>query len=170
VSSFSDYFTSRLMERTVNPENPIVSVMPEVLTQNAEAKLQRGEEPRANRPTSLVRSLSFKYYIHDSVAKLRFQLVGDLCAANVSELNGSWETARTTLGSRRFVLDIGQLFSSDSEGRGWLLKMGEAGAEFSPAAYLEFGEQNNDARIPEQVAAVRLSVVGRVIGMIRGER
>jgi hypothetical protein len=142
--------------------------MAEVLTQNAESELQLGEEPRANRPTSLVRSHSFKYYIHDSVPTLRFQLVGDLRATNLPELNGSWETARTTLGVRRFVLDASQLYSTDAEGRNWLVKMKELGAAFLPATYLE--PATVTVKMPEPVEAVRLSLVGRVMGMIRGER
>lgn len=43
------------------------------------------------------RASFFKYYIHDSVASCRFQLIGELSAPEVSELHGCWETAQTTL-------------------------------------------------------------------------
>ena len=142
--------------------------MAEVLTQNAEFELQRGEETRAHRPTSLVRSHSFKYYIHDSVPTLRFQLVGDLRATNLAELNGSWETARTTLGLRRFVLDAIQLYSTDAEGRSWLVKMKDAGAAFLPATYLD--PATTAVKVQAESEAVCLSILGRLMGMIRGER
>jgi hypothetical protein len=155
----------------VTVKNPIVFAMAEVLTQNAESKLQRGEEIPANRPSSLVRSLFFKYYIHDSVPTLRFQLVGDLRASNVSELNGSWETARTTLSLRRFVLDVSQVYSTDDEGRNWLFKMREAGAAFLPMNYLESPSYRpKPSPAPERAATVKPSLLGRVLGRIRGER
>jgi hypothetical protein len=157
------------MERTVTVENPMVSDMAEVLTQNAEKQQQRSAEAETNRPSSLLRSLSFKYYIHDSVSTLRFQLIGDLRAANVVELNGSWETARTTLQGRRFVLDVSQVFSTDDDGRNWLRRMNDAGANFQPPNYLESAVRVlTRERSTQPAAAVKLSLLGRVMGMIRG--
>lgn len=110
-----------------------------VLTQNAELKENRTEETPGNQLSNTVSSSSFKYYIHDSVATLRFQLIGDLRDGNVTELNGSWETAQTTLRLRRLVLDLCGLNSTDEHGKRWLLKMKEVGAAFLPDEYLEAG-------------------------------
>jgi hypothetical protein len=142
--------------------------MAEVLTPNAENKLQRGEASVRDRASSLSRSLSFKYYIHDSVQTLRFQLIGDLRAANVLELSGSWETARTTLNLRRLVLDVSQLYSADDEGRAWLLNMHKTGAAFTPANYAESLGSQTATQIQAQAPAVSLSLVGRVMGKICG--
>jgi len=150
--------------------NPKVSVMAEVISPNAVSKVQRLEPPAASRPSSLARSLTFKYYIHDSVSTLRFQLIGDLRAANVFELNGSWETARTTLGGRRFLLDVSQLYGTDAEGRAWLIKMQQSGANFLPENYPHLPADKAGPHVPNHIAAVKLSLIGRVIGVFRGTR
>ncbi len=148
-------------------ENPTISGMAEVLSPIPQIKSQKGVESVANRPAGPSRSLPFKYYIHDSVPTLRFQLIGDLRAASVRELDGSWETARTTLNSRRFLLDVSQLFSADEEGRAWLFKMKDAGAQFEPASYLDSPRKPSERRKTEQAEAVKLSLVGRVLGLFR---
>jgi hypothetical protein len=145
--------------------------MAEVLSRNTEDRSLRSAEPVAYRTSSLARSLSFKYYIHDSVPTLRFQLFGDLRAAQIAELNGSWETARTTLSSRRFVLDVSHLYSADEAGRAWLRKMKEAGAQFLPQNYMDSPAVSQDSpQHPEQAETVCLSLLGRVLGKIRGGR
>jgi hypothetical protein len=108
-----------------------------VLTQNAELAESRTEETPAQRAAHLAPSRAFKYYIHDSVSTLRFQLIGDLRDVNVTELNGSWQTAQTTLNLRKLVLDLSQLESADPQGRRWLAEMKNIGATFLPAEYLE---------------------------------
>jgi hypothetical protein len=147
--------------------------MAEVLSRNTEDRSLRSAESVAyHRPSSLKRSRSFKYYIHDSVPTLRFQLIGDLRVAQIAELNGSWETARTTLSLRRFVLDVSHLYSADEAGRAWLRKMKEAGAQFLPQNYMMDSpavSQDPPPR-PEQTQTVCLSLLGRVLGKLRGGR
>jgi hypothetical protein len=109
----------------------------DVLTQQVELKGSRTEEKPAIPLAGCTPSSTFKYYIHDSVATLRFQLIGDLRDGNVTELNGSWETAQTTLRFRRLVLDLCGLNSTDEHGKRWLLKMKDVGAAFLPDEYLE---------------------------------
>jgi hypothetical protein len=138
------------MEPTVPVKNQKTSLMAEALVKTAE------RETRQSAQYSLIRPSSFKYYIHDSVATLRFQLIGDLQASHVTELNGSWQTAKITLRDRRFVLDVSQLYSTDDEGQRWLSKMREAGAEFVPA---------KRPPVADQVASIKLSLLGRVLGM-----
>lgn len=86
-----------------------------------------------------VRSSVFKYYIHDSVDTLRFQLLGDLSEYDVSELNGCWNTAKTTLNQRKLVIDLRQLVSTDEGGREWLLFMANEGATYLPDSYFRTG-------------------------------
>ena len=145
--------------------------MAEVLSRNTEDESLRSAESFGYRPSSLTRSLFFKYYIHDSVPTLRFQLIGDLRVAQVAELNGSWETARTTLLLRHFVLDVSQLYSADEAGRAWLRKMKEAGAQFLPQNYMDSpGVSQNSPPHLEQSVTVCLSLLGRALRKIRGGR
>jgi len=111
--------------------------MPEVLSRTPEPQQEYRERPEAKRPSSTIHSTSFQYYIHDSVATFRLQLIGELRASNVTELNGSWETARTTLGHRKLVLDLRRLYSADEEGRRWLAKMVAAGGACLPGTCFE---------------------------------
>jgi hypothetical protein len=73
-----------------------------------------------------------KYYIHDSIDALRFELCGELTEWDVAELNGCWHTARTTLGSRKLILDVRRLAAADEVGRQWLHSMSSQGACFVP--------------------------------------
>jgi hypothetical protein len=136
-----------------------------VLTQNAELKENRTEEaPATTLLASCIPSSTFKYYIHDSVATLRFQLIGDLRDGNVTELNGSWETAQTTLRFRRLVLDLCGLNSTDEHGRRWLLKMKDVGAAFLPEEYLEVGTATTRTI---RADGLKPSMVGRMLGIFK---
>jgi hypothetical protein len=77
-----------------------------------------------------------KYYIHDSIDALRFELCGELTQWDVTELNGCWHTARTTLGSRKLILDVRKLTALDEGGREWLQSMANHGASFLPDGQL----------------------------------
>jgi hypothetical protein len=136
-----------------------------VLSENAEVKEKRAQETQADRSAKPALLSSFKYYIHDSVGTLRFQLIGDLRYADVTELNGSWETAQITLALRRLVLDLRQLESADEHGRRWLLKMKESGATFSPADYFEAPWRPGSTRTPTNCAAPGL--LGRIRAVVR---
>ncbi len=135
-----------------------------VLTQNAELKEDRTQETPGKRLANSVSSSSFKYYIHDSVATLRFQLLGDLRDGNVTELNGSWETAQTTLRFRRLVLDLCGLNSTDEHGRRWLLKMKDVGAAFLPDEYLETG---NTSSREIRAEGIKPSRIGRLLAIFK---
>jgi len=135
-----------------------------VLTHNAELVEKRTEETPASRLAHAVPSRSFKYYIHDSISSLRFQLIGDLNDGNVTELNGSWETAQTTLKFRRLVLDLSQLDSADQHGRRWLLQMKEAGAAFLPSEQFELDAQ---AVRPVSANGVKPSLAGRILAIFK---
>jgi hypothetical protein len=142
--------------------------MPEVLVEKPAPREQSSKGPETNSPSSPGRASSFKYYIHDSVSTLRFQLIGDLRASHVTELNGSWQTAHTTLMQRRLVLDVRQLQSADDEGKHWLTAMNEAGASFLPARDFASDVTSIAAGHPKEPSGVKLSLLGRILGMISG--
>ena len=121
------------------------------------------------RQNSLIRSSIFKYYIHDSIASCRLQLIGELTDAEVPELNGCWRTARTTLGRRKLVLDLQALKSVDEAGKQWLAGMAQEGASCVPESYLRdlvAGKHTSGTEAPP--ASVKLSVFGRVLALLRG--
>jgi hypothetical protein len=144
--------------------------MPEVLVENRALREEGSKGPETNCASSRGQSSSFKYYIHDSVSTLRFQLIGDLQATNVTELNGSWETARTTLARRRLVLDVRQLRSADAAGDRWLFGMNETGAAFLPARHFVSDVHSIAARLSEEATDVKLSLLARILGMFGVDR
>ena len=89
--------------------------------------------------TAWVRSSLFKYYIHDGMDAFRFQLLGELTEADVSELDGCWRTAKTTLGNRKLVFDLLKLKAADEPAREWLISMANEGATYLPETYLRHG-------------------------------
>jgi hypothetical protein len=143
------------MELQARPWYPTILFMPDVLITPPELHQERLE-------INPSRSSYFKYYIHDSVATLRLQLIGDLTASEVTELNGTWETAKTTLGRRKLVLDLYRLHSADEEGRRWLAKMRDAGAACVP--------EGPTQPVAEDPCFVRLSLIGRMLGAFRYTR
>jgi hypothetical protein len=92
-----------------------------------------------------------------------------LRSPNLAELMGSWDTARTTLKLRRFVIDVRQLYSTDDESCRWLLKMSQEGAAFLPANYWESEDPTNaPTRADSQGGPLELSLLGRMMGILRG--
>jgi hypothetical protein len=68
------------------------------------------------------------YYIHDSGESFRLQLLGILESADVKELQGCWNTAKTTLAGRKLIVDATGLQQIDESGREWLSAMVKEGA------------------------------------------
>src|SRR5258708_5979315 len=68
------------------------------------------------------------YYIHDSSTEFRFQLSGDLSGDGVREVEQAWRTAFSTIGERRFVVDITNLSGMDESGRALIEKWHHRGA------------------------------------------
>src|ERR1700758_681420 len=81
-----------------------------------------------SKPGSRSSAAFFKYYLHDSAEAFRIQLLGDLTEVQLDELSGCWNTAKTTLGSRKLVLDVTGLQSVSDSGREWLEAMVAEGA------------------------------------------
>jgi hypothetical protein len=111
----------------------------------------------------LLRSASFKYYIHDSVSTCRLQLLGELQEKDIAELNGCWQTIKTTLKNRQLVLDLRRLDSTDSFGNRWLVEMGMEGATYLPASYFSESQPAKEAN-----EKGKLSPFARVLELLRG--
>jgi hypothetical protein len=84
----------------------------------------------------LAYSSNFKYYIHDGTGACRLQLLGQVGESEVAELTSCWQTAKTTLGRRRLVLDVHEVNSIDDAGKKWLAGMIQDGAACLPESFL----------------------------------
>ena len=101
------------------------------MTQNGNTILSTRPSLRTNGNKRPATSL-LKYYIHDSIDSLRFELCGEFAEWGVAELNGCWHTAKSTLGSRKLVLDVRKLKAADEGACQWLHAMSIQGASFIP--------------------------------------
>jgi hypothetical protein len=120
------------------------------------------------RTTSFGRS-SFRYYIHDAVASCRLQLIGELTEAETAELNGCWRTVKTTLGTRKLILDLHALKSVDEAGKQWLASMAQEGAICSPEGFLRdlvAGKHTFGVETPSP--APKPGLFTRILGLLRG--
>ena len=116
---------------------------------------------KKNRPSS------FKYYIHDRNEACSLQLLGGLSEVDVAELNGCWRTVKTTLKTRKLVIDVRALQSADDAGRGWLASMAGEGAAFMPETF-----SPSSVFQPEEplFARPRFQAFARVAAFLRGYR
>jgi hypothetical protein len=127
--------------------------------------------PSAAATKTRVRASSFKYYIHDSIDVLRLKLIGELTQADIAELNGSWRTAKTTLGKRKLVLDLTTLRTVDEAGKQWLAGMSAEGACYVPEDYLVACIAGQHGSEPEPVpVAQKLGFFKRLMSLFRSER
>ncbi|MGA8029123.1 MAG: hypothetical protein WB992_18440 [Bryobacteraceae bacterium] len=116
-----------------------------------------------------VRSSSFKYYIHDAIEECRLQLLGELSEADVAELSGCWGTARTTLGSRKLVLDLRALKAVDEAGKQWLISMAAEGASYLPDGFLRHGLVGQAAEEAAKArAASKSGWFGKLFSILKG--
>jgi hypothetical protein len=58
-----------------------------------------------------------RYYLHDGPSAMRFKLAGRLAGSEVAELEQCWRTALSSLGSRRFLIDVSEVTDIDAAGR-----------------------------------------------------
>jgi hypothetical protein len=116
-----------------------------------------------------VRSSSFKYYIHDSTDALRLKLIGEFTERDVTELNGCWRTARTTIGKRKLVLDLRGLIVVDEAGKQWLAAMSAEGACYVPQDYLLTCVAGQHANAPE-IAGAKRNVFRKVAALFGGAK
>jgi hypothetical protein len=66
--------------------------------------------------------------MHDSSAEFRFQLSGDLSEDGVRDVEQAWRTVSSTIGQRRFVVDVTDLTGIDDDGRELVQKWHRIGA------------------------------------------
>ncbi len=130
------------------------------------AQIERDQTGKSTEPKAAVRSSVFKYYIHDSVESCRLQLLGEFSEADVPELSGCWRTAKTTLGSRKLLLDLRKLRAMDDSGRQWIISMANEGALLIPETALRNGLAF-DASAGENVKA---GLRTRLLALFRGSR
>jgi hypothetical protein len=112
---------------------------------------------------SRVQSSTFKYYIHDSVSTCRLQLLGELGEKDLTELNGCWQTIKTTVRTRQLILDLRRLNGADTEGSRWLTNMATEGATYLPASYFDGTEASKKVS-----NKAKLNPFTRVLGLLRG--
>lgn len=110
----------------------------------------------------------FKYYIHDGIEALRLQLIGELSEAEVTELDGCWRTARTTLGCRKLVIDVRTLAKVDEAGKRWLAAMAVEGASFVPDSYLRGAIASDTPLAKPSKTREKPGVWARLVAWLRG--
>lgn len=108
--------------------------------------------------------LPLRYYVHDSVQGLRFQLIGIFGETDIAELAGCWSTARTILGTRQLVIDLRALQSTDEAGRQWLLSLANDGAQYLPDSYFRSGlAPHKPGGVPRKIG-----LFSRMLSVFRG--
>jgi len=68
------------------------------------------------------------YYMHDSSTEFRFKLSGELSGDGVRDLQQAWQTASSTVGKKRFIVDVGFVTAVDGEGHALLERWHAVGA------------------------------------------
>ena len=77
---------------------------------------------------------SFRVGIHDGASAFRLKLEGRLAAAGAREVESCWMTARSTIGDKRFIVDLSLTTAVDPSGRELLERLYENNAEFVVAS------------------------------------
>ncbi len=71
-----------------------------------------------------------RYYMHDGPAAFRFELAGDLDAADAASLEQDWRTASSTIGERKLIVDLSFVTAIDEASRSLFGRWYAGGAEF----------------------------------------
>jgi hypothetical protein len=111
---------------------------------------------------------ALKYYIHDRTEAFRFQLIGELREADVKELSGCWQTAKSIFGDRKLVLDLRELRSADESGKEWLLAMVREGAACMPESY--FRTNLTDVASASALSPKPSGLLNKLTSGLRGDR
>jgi hypothetical protein len=135
-------------------------------TEKVTAQTNTQKFPGPKHSGSLVRSSSFKYYIHDSSDAFRLELQGEFTEAEVTELSGCWNTARTTVGKRKLILDLQKLRRVDDTAKRWIAGMAQEGASYLPDSFL----RNALADHTPETKAPKTGLWGRLVAVFRGAR
>lgn len=130
--------------------------------QNDGAESEKSPHSKLSGAKSPVRSAFFKYYIHDGVDCCRLQLIGEFNEAEIHNLNGCWNCVKTTIGDRKFVLDLEGLKTADDAAKQWIVRMLAEGVVIRPENFL------SDGPLAEQAPPVRATLRARVLSLLRG--
>ena len=137
--------------------------MADVLMQSGGSQQKPASLPHTSEKRNPARSSSFKYYIHDGVECCRLQLIGEFTETDVPDLNGCWETVRTTLTDRVFLLDLNSVHGADDVAKQWLIRMVAEGAIMRPEAFLLDGPVLSAA-----APVTRSTLLTRLVALFRG--
>lgn len=132
-------------------------------------KTETGSQASDSNQNSRPHVSVLKYYIHDGTEAFRFQLIGELREVDVKELSGCWQTAKSTFGDRKLVLDLRQLHSTDESGKEWLLSMVREGAVCMPDSYFR-ANLTDVAALASSSAQKPSGLLGKLSSGLRGER
>ena len=103
------------------------------------------------------------FYIHDGAQALTLQVSGALSQAAAAELEQTWLTARSTLGGRELLVDLGNVFSVDDDGQTVLRRLAVEGARFITASRLsESLAEDVSRRTPEPLPSQLPSLWNRL--------
>lgn len=92
------------------------------------------------------------------------QLIGQLSEANLPELSGCWQTARTIVGNRKLILDLTGLRAVDDAGKQWLASMSQEGAIYVPEDFLRTSLADHSPA-PERRSP---GLFGRIVALLGG--
>ena len=132
-----------------------------IKTYQSEAS-QKGKTTRA--------ASQFRYYIHDSVESFRVQLLGHFAEADLPELQGCFQTAKSTLANRKLILDLTGLQTLDEAARQWLASMSSEHAIYIPDSFSPSGILSRNSSAPEARIGRKPSGLRRLRSLLRGSR
>lgn len=97
----------------------------------------------------------FRVAIHDGSDEFRLQLQGHLGPAESREVESCWRTAASTIGGRRFTVDLSLVRSLDTTAAELLSRMRDSGAELQGGSQrLQHGVETGPADRPEKPATL----------------
>jgi len=76
-----------------------------------------------------MRTQSLQYYMHDGPTAFRLELAGNLNHEGTLRLDQDWQTASSTIGDRRLIVDLTLVTGADEQGRELLTRWSREGAQ-----------------------------------------
>jgi hypothetical protein len=75
-----------------------------------------------------------RYYMHEGPAAFRFELAGDLDAADAATLEHDWQAASLTMRNRTLIIDLSFVTGIDEAVRSLFRRWYAGGAEFAASS------------------------------------
>lgn len=109
-----------------------------------------------------------RFYVHDGSASFRIELIGDIHAKDIGELEGCWRTARSSISQKPVVLDLRGLTGVSEEGHHWLTSMYQQGVSLlaESAFSRKIAEELTGAPWPVSLQS-NTSLFSRIKGRLR---